>query len=90
MIDPFTLAQTHPSLETHTPVQTHTMLEKTQALQEKAFERFFRIDRRSAGNSGLGLAIVKEICTALGARVSLQTPTGGNGLQVDIEFVAIS
>ena len=29
MIDPFTLAQTHPSLETHTPVQTHTMLEKT-------------------------------------------------------------
>ena len=30
MIDPFTLAQTHPSLETHTPVQTHTMLEKTQ------------------------------------------------------------
>ena len=31
MIDPFTLAQTHPSLETHTPVQTHTMLEKTEA-----------------------------------------------------------
>ena len=61
-----------------------------QALQEKAFERFFRIDRRSAGNSGLGLAIVKEICTALGARISLQTPAGGNGLQVDIEFVAIS
>ena len=30
MIDPFTLAQTHPSLETHYPVQTHTMLEKTQ------------------------------------------------------------
>ena len=29
MIDPFTLAQTHPSLETHYPVQTHTMLEKT-------------------------------------------------------------
>ena len=61
-----------------------------QALQEKAFERFFRIDRSSAGNSGLGLAIVKEICTALGARVSLQTPASGNGLQVDIEFVAIS
>ena len=61
-----------------------------QALQEKAFERFFRIDRSSAGNSGLGLAIVKEICTALGARISLQTPAGGNGLQVDIEFVAIS
>lgn len=33
MIDPFTLAQTHPSLETHYPVQTHTMLEKTNTAQ---------------------------------------------------------
>ena len=31
MIDPFTLAQTHPSLETRYTVQTHTMLEKTAA-----------------------------------------------------------
>ena len=31
MIDPFTIAQTHPSLETRPPVQTHTMLEKTEA-----------------------------------------------------------
>ena len=33
MIDPFTLAQTHPSLETRPPVQTHTMLEKTAPCQ---------------------------------------------------------
>ena len=60
-----------------------------EALQHRAFERFFRIDRRSAGNSGLGLAIVQEICTALGARVALQTPASGKGLQVEIEFVAL-
>ena len=60
-----------------------------EALQHRAFERFFRIDRRSAGNSGLGLAIVQEICTALGARVALQTPSSGKGLQVEIEFVAL-
>ena len=32
MIDPFTIAQTHPSLETRPPVQTHTMLEKTKTI----------------------------------------------------------
>ena len=61
-----------------------------EALQQRAFERFFRIDRSSAGNSGLGLAIVKEICTALGARVTLHTPAGGSGLQVTIEFNVVS
>jgi two-component system sensor histidine kinase TctE len=57
-----------------------------EALQEKVFERFFRIDEAKPNSSGLGLAIVKEICELLAARVRLCTPPGGRGLQVDIEF----
>ena len=51
MIDPFTLAQTHPSLETHTPVQTHTMLEKTERLRWQ----FFKVEFPSFDNDNAGL-----------------------------------
>jgi two-component system sensor histidine kinase TctE len=56
------------------------------ALRQKVFERFFRIDESRRNNSGLGLAIVKEICDSLAARISLATPANGSGLQVNIEF----
>ena len=42
MIDPFTIAQTHPSLETRPPVQTHTMLEKTEYTDQQALLVQFR------------------------------------------------
>lgn len=57
-----------------------------EALRNKVLERFYRIDESKADSSGLGLAIVKEICDALKARLTLLTPPGGRGLQVDIEF----
>lgn len=57
-----------------------------EALRERVFERFFRVDESSPDGSGLGMAIVKEICDVLGAKVSLSTPAGGEGLQVDVRF----
>jgi two-component system sensor histidine kinase TctE len=57
-----------------------------EALREKVFERFFRIDETNPDGSGLGLAIVKEICDSLGARVAFSTPAGGAGLRVDVRF----
>lgn len=55
-------------------------------LRERVFERFFRVDESNPEGSGLGMAIVKEICDSLGATVSLSTPAGGEGLQVDVRF----
>lgn len=52
----------------------------------KVFERFYRLDEARPNSSGLGLAIVKEICDALGARIALSAPSGGQGLQVDVLF----
>jgi two-component system sensor histidine kinase TctE len=57
-----------------------------EALCERVFERFFRIDGSNPDGSGLGLAIVKEICDSLGARVTLSTPANGMGLRVDVRF----
>lgn len=57
-----------------------------EALRERVFERFFRVDESNPDGSGLGMAIVKEICDSLGATVSLSTPAGGEGLQVDVRF----
>jgi two-component system sensor histidine kinase TctE len=57
-----------------------------EALQQKVFERFFRIDESRPNSSGLGLAIVKEICDALKAPLALHAPPNGTGLQVDIRF----
>ena len=57
-----------------------------EALRERVFERFFRVDEANPDGSGLGMAIVKEICDALGARITLSTPAGGQGLRVDVRF----
>ena len=57
-----------------------------QELQEKLFDRFFRINTSRADSSGLGLAIVKEICDALDGKVRVSTPLSGSGLQFDLYF----
>ena len=57
-----------------------------EALREKVFERFFRVDESNPDGSGLGMAIVKEICDALGARITLSSSAGGQGLRVDVRF----
>jgi two-component system sensor histidine kinase TctE len=57
-----------------------------EALRGRVFERFFRVDEANPDGSGLGMAIVKEICDALGARITLSTPAGGQGLRVDVRF----
>ncbi len=56
------------------------------AERDKVFDRFYRLDDARPNSSGLGLAIVKEICDALGARITLCVPPGGQGLQVDVLF----
>jgi two-component system sensor histidine kinase TctE len=57
-----------------------------EALREKVFDRFFRVDEANSDGAGLGMAIVKEICDSLGAEISLSTPAGGRGLRVDVRF----
>lgn len=58
------------------------------ALRGKVLERFFRVDAAKGEGSGLGLAIVNEICERLKAQLTLRTPAGGAGLQVDISFAS--
>jgi len=57
-----------------------------EALRERVFERFYRIDDRDSGGSGLGMPIVREFAARIGATVALRTPPGGVGLAVDIAF----
>lgn len=51
-------------------------------MQERVFERFFRVDKarsRELGGTGLGLAIVKHLTQSFGGSVSVQTrPEGGS------------
>ena len=51
-----------------------------QDLQERIFERFFRVDRardRQRGGTGLGLSIVKHLSQLFGGRVDVQSELGG-------------
>jgi two-component system, OmpR family, sensor kinase len=61
------------------------------AERERVFDRFYRGEdahalARDASGSGLGLAIVKAIAERHGAAVSLHTPAGGRGLEVQVRF----
>ncbi len=54
--------------------------------RQRVFERFYRLDQTKPNSSGLGLSIVKEICDSLNAKITLNTPDNGIGLQVDVAF----
>lgn len=58
-------------------------------LRERVFERFFRILGTTASGSGLGLAIVNQITDLHHAKIKLNTPTNGIGLQFDVIFPKI-
>ncbi len=60
-----------------------------QSERERVFERFYRAHRdapltedagRAISGTGLGLAIARQICTALGANISLHEAPGGGTL----------
>ncbi|MCF3640034.1 sensor histidine kinase [Rhizobium sp. TRM95111] len=51
-------------------------------------QRFSRGGHRDAPGMGLGLPIVEEIAGLFGARMALETATGGCGLRVEIRFPA--
>ncbi|MDR1934415.1 MAG: sensor histidine kinase [Candidatus Accumulibacter sp.] len=57
-----------------------------EALREKVFERFFRVDESNPDGSGLGMAIVKEICDSIEARVTLSSSAENRGLRVEVRF----
>ena len=56
------------------------------ALQERVFERFFRVLGNKSPGSGLGLAIVQQIATLHQGRVALESPQEGTGLIVKVFF----
>jgi two-component system sensor histidine kinase QseC len=53
-------------------------------LQERVFERFYRVLGNKSPGSGLGLAIVNQICELHGGKVSLDSPKTGTGLIVRV------
>lgn len=53
-------------------------------LQDRVFERFFRVLGNKSPGSGLGLAIVQQICELHGGRVLLSSPEEGTGLIVRV------
>ncbi len=55
-------------------------------LRQQVFERFFRLLGNKSPGSGLGLGIVRQIAELHKAKISLDTPPGGQGLQVTIIF----
>ncbi len=58
-------------------------------LRERVFERFYRILGTKAHGSGLGLAIVSQITELHHAKIKLDVPENGIGLQFDVEFPPI-
>lgn len=55
-------------------------------LRERVFERFFRVMGTKAMGTGLGLGIVRQIGLLHHAKIELNTPPSGKGLQVTILF----
>lgn len=55
-------------------------------LQNRVFERFFRVLGNKSPGSGLGLAIVRQITDLHGGRVELDSPKEGTGLIVRVYF----
>lgn len=53
-------------------------------LQDRVFERFFRVLGNKSPGSGLGLAIVQQICQLHGGDVILSSPEVGPGLIVRV------
>jgi len=58
------------------------------AEREQIFRRFWRRDRRRAGNAGLGLAIVKRIVEMHGAAIGVADRPGGGAI-FSIRFPAV-
>jgi signal transduction histidine kinase len=54
--------------------------------RERATHRFWRAPDAPAGGTGLGLAIVAELVRASGGTVTLDAPTEGTGLVVDVRL----
>jgi two-component system sensor histidine kinase TctE len=57
-----------------------------ESLQDKIFERFYRIDAVGKSGTGLGLSIVKEVAERHGASVMIITPASGKGLCFSVVF----
>lgn len=55
-------------------------------LRSRVFERFFRVLGTNTQGSGLGLAIVLQIAQLHSGSVTLGSPAGGKGLEVEISF----
>lgn len=55
-------------------------------LRARVFERFFRVLGNKSPGSGLGLAIVSQIASLHLAKVELNCPLSGKGLQIDVIF----
>jgi two-component system sensor histidine kinase QseC len=55
-------------------------------LRSRVFERFFRILGNQSTGSGLGMAIVQQIAMLHKAKVKLETPKNGKGLEVKVIF----
>lgn len=55
-------------------------------LRERVFERFYRVMGTKAMGTGLGLGIVRQITLLHHAKIDLNTPQSGQGLQVTITF----
>lgn len=55
-------------------------------LRSQVFERFYRVLGNQSSGSGLGLAIVQQIASLHCAKVILETPSSGQGLEVIIHF----
>lgn len=59
------------------------------ALRGRVFERYVRLDEKSAGN-GLGLAIVRDVAQAHGASIVLASGEGAAGLLIEVTFLPVA